>query len=551
VPTPSRPRWFLVATGAIVVGVCVAVLPRMLLLADWGATLQKLLVLAAWAGGLLFAAALPAGRSRRLVLAAAAPMVLVAIGGSAVVAARDEAPQLRDRRAAIDLSLAIERYATFDTSFAVLLDVFRPMVSDDEFYDVLRRVGDATDDRSLSPVPLRIGVEPHARPSYRPHIFIFTIDSLRPDYLSAYNPSVTFTPAVGAFAKESVVMRQAFTPYAGTALSQPALWAGGLIQRAMYVKPFSEVNNLERLVRTSGYQAYISVDEILSVILGDWPDMVRLDAHLTHPERKDQMFKFDLCSTVKELTERLDGETMETPVFFYSQPQSLHIRVLAGDEQPVQAFRRTGSTSVFKPAAAALSRVDACFGGLIDYLKRRHVYDDSVIVLTSDHGDSYGEAGRWGHAFYVAPEILRIPLIIHLPARLKDEGRWNVDAVAMLTDLTPTLYDLLGLKAAPLQEPAGRTLMNPMIGEPPPLRDMHLIQSSYSRVFGLIDGAGKWMYTADANHKREEFYDLGGGRESEGKTLVKADRLRYRKWLLERLRALDRYYGRPLDPDGH
>ena len=546
-PTRSRARWFVVATAAIVIGVCVAVIPRMLLLADWGSTLQKLLVLATWTGCMLLATALPAGRSKRLVLAAAVAMVLVAIGGSVVVAARDQAPRPRDSRVAIDLSLAIERYATFDTSFAVLMDVFRPMVSDGEFYDVLRRVGDATDDRSLSSVPLRLGVEPHGRPAYRPHIFIFVIDSLRPDYLSAYNPSVTFTPAIGAFAKESVMMRQAFTPYAGTALSQPAIWAGGLIQRAMYVKPFSEVNNLERLVRSSGYQAYISVDEILSVILDDWPDMVRLDSHLTHPERKDQMFKFDLCSTVTELTQRLDRETMETPVFFYSQPQSLHIRVLAGDEYPGEAFRRSASTGVFKPAAAALGRIDACFGGLVDYLKQRHVYDDSVIVLTSDHGDSYGEAGRWGHAFYVAPEILRIPLIIHVPARLKDEGRWNVDAVAMLTDLTPTLYDLLGLKAAALNEVAGRTLMSPVVGESPAVRDMYVVQSSYSRVFGLIDGAGRWMYTADANHQREEFYDLRGGRESEGKTLLKSDRLRYRKWLLERLRVLDRYYGRPLD----
>ena len=42
-----------------------------------------------------------------------------------------------------------------------------------------------------------------------------------------------------------------------------------------------------------GYRRYISVDEILSVILGDRSNIVRLDAHLAHPERKDEMFKFD------------------------------------------------------------------------------------------------------------------------------------------------------------------------------------------------------------------------------------------------------------------
>ena len=94
----------------------------------------------------------------------------------------------------------------------------------------------------------------------------------------------------------------------------------------------------------------------------------------------------------------------------------------------------------------------------------------------------------------------------------------------MLTDLTPTLYNLLGLEASPPHELAGRTLMLPIAGKSSVPRDMLLVQSSYSRVFGLIDGAGRWLYTADANHQREEFYDLHGGPES--KTLEKGDRLR-------------------------
>jgi arylsulfatase A-like enzyme len=383
---------------------------------------------------------------------------------------------------------------------------------------------------------------PPAANPYRPHIFIFVIDSLRPDYLSAYNPAVTFTPAIGAFANESVVMRHAFTPYAGTALSQPAIWAGGLIQRAMYVKPFSEVNNLKRLVRMSGYRPYVSVDEILSVILEDWPGMVRLDAHLAHPERNDQMFKFDLCATAKELKDRLDQETMMEPVFVYSQPQNLHIRVLAGDEYPATTRQRTGTTGFFKPAAEALRRIDGCFGELIDYLKRRHVYDDSIVVLTSDHGDAYGEAGRWGHAFYLSPEILRIPLIIHLPTALRADTRFDPEAVALSTDVTPTLYDLLGFRPASHPDFIGRSLVRRESNGHPPTPDGFLVQSSYSRVFGLLDPDGRWLYVGDANHNREEFFDLLGG--PEGTVLGKADRVQYRTSLLEHLRELGAYYGR-------
>jgi hypothetical protein len=313
----------------------------------------------------------------------------------------------------------------------------------------------------------------------------------------------------------------------------------------MYVKPFSEVNNLKRLVRMSGYRAYISVDEILSVILEDWPGMVRLDAHLAHPDRNDQMFKFDFCSTAKELTDRLDRETLEAPVFVYSQPQNLHIRVLAGDEYPAVTRQRTGSTGFFKPAVEALRHIDGCFGDLIDYLKRRHVYDDSIVVLTSDHGDAYGEAGRWGHAFYLAPEILRIPLIIHLPRSLRESISWDPEAIALLTDVTPTLYDLLGFRPASHSDLVGRSLLRRTTDDRPPLPGGFLVQSSYSRVFGLLDPDGRRLYTADANHNREQLFDLQGG--PEGTALVNADRVRYRKWLLERLRGLGAYYGRLVD----
>ena len=54
------------------------------------------------------------------------------------------------------------------------------------------------------------------------------------------------------------------------------------------------------------------------------------------------------------------------------------------------------------------------------------------MILTSDHGDYYGEQGRWAHAFYLAPETIRIPLIMHV--RGLRGPPLGSDAVAMLTD---------------------------------------------------------------------------------------------------------------------
>jgi hypothetical protein len=320
--------------------------------------------------------------------------------------AAGDAAHPRDHQSA--LGVAVDRYASFDASLGILLDIFRPALTNDAFFRTVRAAGDATDDVSLRAVPLQIADVHRAPAAARPHIFIVVIDSMRPDYLSPYNNVAAMTPAIGAFARESVVFRRAFTQYAGTALSQPAIWAGALIQRAMYVKPFAAVNNLERLTVANGYRRYISIDPPLNAILEDWSGITRLDSDLTHPERMDQMYKFDLCRTIPELTGRIDRDGASAPIFFYSQPQNIHIRALAGDTFPTSERVDISGTSFFKPAVAALSRVDACFGQLIAYLKVRQLYDDSIVILTADHGDSYGEAGRWGHAFYLAPETLRI-----------------------------------------------------------------------------------------------------------------------------------------------
>ena len=45
-----------------------------------------------------------------------------------------------------------------------------------------------------------------------------------------------------------------------------------------------------------------------------------------------------------------------------------------------------------------------------------------MIVLTADHGDSLGEEGRWGHAYTIYPEVLQVPLIVHVPAALRQRS---------------------------------------------------------------------------------------------------------------------------------
>ena len=104
----------------------------------------------------------------------------------------------------------------------------------------------------------------------------------------------------------------------------------------------------------------------------------------------------------------------------------------------------------FAPVAESVRQVDECVGQFISFLQRANLYDDSIVILTSDHGDSLGEEGRWGHSYFMVPEVMRIPLIVHLPPALRGRVATDLNRVSFSTDITPTLYALLGHASADL-----------------------------------------------------------------------------------------------------
>src|SRR4030095_11399291 len=114
-------------------------------------------------------------------------------------------------------------------------------------------------------------------------------------------------------------------------------------------------------------------------------------------------------------------------------------------------------------------------------LRQSGLYDDSVVIVTSDHGDSVGEGGRWGHGVCGSPEIFRVPRIVHLPSRLAPEWTADADGVSFTTDIVPSLYRLLGQEIALRGAIFGMPLFHARGALPPPerRRDAFLVASSY------------------------------------------------------------------------
>jgi arylsulfatase A-like enzyme len=90
--------------------------------------------------------------------------------------------------------------------------------------------------------------------------------------------------------------------------------------------------------------------------------------------------------------------------------------------------------------AASIKYLDDMFGEFLEYY-RRELADDTILVVTADHGEQFGEHGLIAHSHYLFDETLRVPLLLTGPGveELTDE-------MVSLVDLYPSLSDLAGIE---------------------------------------------------------------------------------------------------------
>ena len=98
---------------------------------------------------------------------------------------------------------------------------------------------------------------------------------------------------------------------------------------------------------------------------------------------------------------------------------------------------------------AGVTQADAMIGDVLDELERQGVLDDTIVVVTSDHGESLGEHGLWEHNF-MYNDNLRIPLLMRYPRGLP-QGK-VVEGIVDSIDMVPTLTDLMGLEPLPHED---------------------------------------------------------------------------------------------------
>lgn len=134
---------------------------------------------------------------------------------------------------------------------------------------------------------------------------------------------------------------------------------------------------------------------------------------------------------------------------------------------------------------ALLSMTDAYIGKIFDVLDRRGMWDDTMVIFTTDHGYMLGEHGFWSKNYMPAyNEVFHLPLIVwHPAARIR-----RFTGLTQNIDLYPTLLHLFGVDTGLLRHPIhGKDLMPALLGETDAMRS-EVLYGYFGKSINCFDG---------------------------------------------------------------
>jgi arylsulfatase A-like enzyme len=311
-------------------------------------------------------------------------------------------------------------------------------------------------------------------PAPAPNIVLIVVDTLRADHLGSYGHTRPTSPAIDAFTADAIRFERAYASAPWTKPSLASLLTG-------LHPPTHTVLHLERSLpptaRTLGERlreaGYATGAVISHHVIGSEYGFDQGFTHFLEDEAQGHMH-VSTPRVTEQATQLLDVLRNEAAPFFllvhYFDPHFLYLRHpeygFAG-ERPERIRWKAGISGLRRldPPAneeeiaylkAAYDEeirfTDAGIGRLLDALRERGHFDDSVIVLTADHGEEFYEHGWIGHTIAITEELVRVPLVARLPGS-EGRGRVVTDPVSLVA-LPATLLELAGVSVAPdeLQE---------------------------------------------------------------------------------------------------
>jgi arylsulfatase A-like enzyme len=150
----------------------------------------------------------------------------------------------------------------------------------------------------------------------------------------------------------------------------------------------------------------------------------------------------------------LDDETRELCTLYNQLAESYGGRLGCGenkldDDFPQSQHAARDLQAIQRSYDERVRRVDRALGTIRATLEDLGQWDDTLLVVTSDHGEAFFEHGLYRHAYVPFDEVLRVPLVVSYPRRLCEGGVRRIEAPAWHLDLAPTILRIAGLEPPP------------------------------------------------------------------------------------------------------
>lgn len=340
----------------------------------------------------------------------------------------------------------------------------------------------------------------YGAPPVKSNIVIVLIDTLRPDRLGCYGYSKPTSPRIDALAAESILFEQAYTAAPWTLPTVVSLMTStwpcehGVLVDLQRVSP--KLTPLAERLKSAGYAtANFHANPYAGAISGlhrgfdltqmsaptraaevaPWLESIGDRPYFLYVHNVEPHDPYHVPPKYVELF----GVVSRERIADFKERSEIYRTLTRVDSDAGRPLGQTDNTAAQQQALRNLDAIrphadilydasvrwaDDYVGGIIDLLKQRGEWDDTLFILLADHGEEMGEHGGWQHDQSVYEELARIPLIVKLP-RGRHAGTRVADG-ATVVDVLPTIAAALEWPGL-ARDARGNSLLPPRAGQPP------------------------------------------------------------------------------------
>src|SRR5712691_8800876 len=301
----------------------------------------------------------------------------------------------------------------------------------------------------------------------RTNILIVTVDTLRADRVGCYGYPGGLTPSVDALAKDAIVFERGVAQVPLTLPSHTAIFTGtypfhnGV--RDFTAQPLSErFRTLAESLKANGYATGAVVSSF--VLDRSWGLARGFDSY-DDAFAGQEFLERNLGRVERRAEESVDHAVgwleahSNQPFFLW-----LHLYDPHSPYNPPEPFRTQYAKQLYE---GEIAYADSQLGRLFSWLKKapNSLYDNTLIVFLSDHGESLGEHGEKEHGFFIYDSTVRVPLVVKPPRRAGFKPQ-RVATTVETVQVGPTVLDLVVAQDSIQKQFEAKSLVPLMTGNP-------------------------------------------------------------------------------------